>query len=100
MPGAERKTPNFFPGGPAPELSDYNEFLTSMWRNFSRIGLGFRKLESNSELFEPENFGDSDLSAETFVRKFAPIFLGQFDEEDLILGFGGNNVSKVKSLSC
>ena len=81
-------------------MSDYNEFLTSMWRNFSRIGLGFRKLESNSELFGPENFGDSDLSAETFVRKFAPIFLGQFDEEDLILGFGGNNVSKVKSLSC
>jgi hypothetical protein len=78
------------------ELSDYNEFLTSMWRNFSRIGFGFRKLDSGSELFDPANFADVRLNSANFVRKFSPIFFGQFDEEDLVLGFDcDDDFSKV-----
>lgn len=69
-----------------PQIIDYEEFLTAMWRNISRIGLSSRPVESGSELFNADNFADTNLGSENWVRQFLPLMMGPFDEEDLILG--------------
>ena len=69
-----------------------------MWRNFSRIGLNSRKFDSESELFNPDNFADTDLSSEKFVQQFLPVMLRSYDEEDLILGFDCDGCSGVTNL--
>ena len=69
-----------------PQMPEYEEFLTSMWRNISRIGLYSRPVESGSEMFNADNFADTDLGSEGYVRQFEPLMSGPFDEEDFILG--------------
>ena len=69
-----------------PQMPEYEEFLTSMWRNISRIGLYSQPVESGSDLFNADNFADTDLGSEDRVRQFVPLMTGPFDEEDLILG--------------
>jgi hypothetical protein len=69
-----------------------------MWRNFSRIGLNSRKIDSESELFSPDNFADTDLSSEKYIKQFLPVMLQSYDEEDLVLGFDCIGCSTVKNL--
>ena len=77
------------------DSSDYNEFLTAMWRNKSRIILPRASLDSSSKLFEPEHFADVNLGSEKYFQQFLPVMLGAYDEEDLILGFACSDCNLV-----